>query len=165
MPSAGAAEIAAVQQIADQLTINIENSRLFNLIREKDRLAALGAMSAGLAHEIRNPLAAIKGAAQELDPKKLPDGIENEMIEIIGNQCQARIIEDVKSEIHNEGTPFAVICDETSDISRHEQFSLCISYIDKSGINKESFICFIKVHATDGASLFKVLSNVMNIWV
>jgi two-component system, NtrC family, sensor histidine kinase HydH len=76
-------EIAAVQQIADQLTINVENSRLFNLIREKDRLAALGEMSAGLAHEIRNPLAAIKGAAQELDPKRLPEGIDNEMMEII----------------------------------------------------------------------------------
>ncbi len=36
--------------------------------REKERLATLGEMSAGLAHEIRNPLGAIKGAAQFLDP-------------------------------------------------------------------------------------------------
>lgn len=76
-------EIAALTQIAEQLSINMENSRLFNLIREKDRLAALGEMSAGLAHEIRNPLAAIKGAAQELDPRTLPEGIEAEMMEII----------------------------------------------------------------------------------
>ncbi len=36
--------------------------------KEKDRLATLGEMAAGLAHEIRNPLGAIKGAAQFLDP-------------------------------------------------------------------------------------------------
>ena len=37
-------------------------------MKERDRLAALGQMAAGLAHEIRNPLGSIKGAAQYLQP-------------------------------------------------------------------------------------------------
>ena len=51
-------------------------------MRERDRLAALGEMAAGLAHEIRNPLGAIKGAAQCLDPKRLP-GEDGEFLEVI----------------------------------------------------------------------------------
>ena len=45
----------------------VRNLEVFVRQREKERLAELGQMSAGLAHEIRKPLGAIKGAAQFLD--------------------------------------------------------------------------------------------------
>lgn len=76
-------EIAALMQVGEQLAINVENSRLFGLLRERDRLATLGEMSAGLAHEIRNPLAAIKAAVQELDPSHIDEGEDQELYEII----------------------------------------------------------------------------------
>jgi signal transduction histidine kinase len=60
-------EIRGLMSVAAQATLTFENSRLFERVRERDRLAALGEMSAGLAHEIRNPLGAIKGAAQLID--------------------------------------------------------------------------------------------------
>ncbi|HEX9052891.1 MAG TPA: ATP-binding protein [Anaeromyxobacter sp.] len=65
-------EIAALLEVADRCALVIENSKLYQQMKERDRLAAIGEMSAGLAHEIRNPLAAIKGAVQYLDPAKLP---------------------------------------------------------------------------------------------
>ena len=75
-------ELAAMLEIGDQAAITIENSRLYERMKERDRLAALGEMAAGLAHEIRNPLGAIKGAAQYLDPSKLGEG-DAEILQII----------------------------------------------------------------------------------
>jgi signal transduction histidine kinase len=75
-------EIALILEVAERLATALENSKLYERIRERDRLAALGEMAAGLAHEIRNPLGAIKGAAQCLDPKRLP-GEEGEFLEVI----------------------------------------------------------------------------------
>ncbi len=59
-------EVEQFSSLAEQLSISIQNSRVYERMKERDRLAALGEMSAGLAHEIRNPLGAIKGAAQFL---------------------------------------------------------------------------------------------------
>jgi signal transduction histidine kinase len=75
-------EIALILDIAERFSTVIENSKLYEKMRERDRLAALGEMAAGLAHEIRNPLGAIKGAAQCLDPKRLP-GEDGEFLEVI----------------------------------------------------------------------------------
>jgi two-component system sensor histidine kinase HydH len=61
-------EIDIFRALAAQLGITLQNSKLYERMKERDRLAALGEMAAGLAHEIRNPLGAIKGAAQLLVP-------------------------------------------------------------------------------------------------
>lgn len=79
-------EIAALIMVADQLAINVENSRLFGLLRERDRLATLGEMSAGLAHEVRNPLAAIKAAVQEIDPQQFQNSDDRELFDVILNE-------------------------------------------------------------------------------
>jgi signal transduction histidine kinase len=75
-------EIAALIEVADRCALVIENSKLYQQMKERDRLAALGEMAAGLAHEIRNPLAAIKGSIQYLDPKRLPEE-DREFVEIM----------------------------------------------------------------------------------
>lgn len=75
-------EIALMLEIAEQIATVVENSKLYERMRERDRLAALGEMAAGLAHEIRNPLGAIKGAAQFLDPPHLGEE-DREILDVI----------------------------------------------------------------------------------
>jgi signal transduction histidine kinase len=62
-------ELQLLQSLAAQIGVVIQNSILYQKMQERDRLAAIGQMAARLAHEVKNPLGAIKGAAQLLaDP-------------------------------------------------------------------------------------------------
>lgn len=75
-------EIALMLEVGEQIATVVENSKLYERMRERDRLAALGEMAAGLAHEIRNPLGAIKGAAQYLAPAQVGDD-DGEILQVI----------------------------------------------------------------------------------
>lgn len=77
-----AEELGELIELLEQISVSLQNLRVFEGIKERDRLAALGEMAAGLAHEIRNPLGAIKGAAQYLNPANLPQE-EAEFLKII----------------------------------------------------------------------------------
>lgn len=52
-------------------------------VRRKDRLAAVGRVGAGLAHEIRNPLGAMRGAIQVLESNTPPESIQADLMGII----------------------------------------------------------------------------------
>jgi signal transduction histidine kinase len=72
-------DIELLSTLANQTTVAIENARLYDdvkksksYIRRADRLASLGTLTAGLAHEIRNPLVAIKTFTQLL-PERIDD--------------------------------------------------------------------------------------------
>jgi len=72
-------DLELLNTLANQTTIALENARLYDdlkksksYIRRADRLASLGTLTAGLAHEIRNPLVAIKTLTQLL-PERFDD--------------------------------------------------------------------------------------------
>jgi signal transduction histidine kinase len=78
--------------LADQVAIAIDDSRLLgeNLrlereLAERERLASLGRMAATVAHEIKNPLSAIKSIAQVMrEDENLRDEYERDLGLIVG---------------------------------------------------------------------------------
>jgi two-component system sensor histidine kinase HydH len=76
-------EVQLLVGLATQVAVTVENSQLYQQMKEKDRLAALGEMAAGVAHEIRNPLGSIKASAQYLsETADQPEG-RREFLDII----------------------------------------------------------------------------------
>jgi two-component system sensor histidine kinase PilS (NtrC family) len=67
--------------------------------RRQDRLAAIGRMAASIAHEIRNPLAAMRGSIQMLHSEMNGDSAQTELMEIILRESDRlnRIITDFLS--------------------------------------------------------------------
>lgn len=67
--------------------------------RRQDRLAAIGRMAASIAHEIRNPLAAMRGSIQMLRSEMNTDPSQTELMEIILRESDRlnRIITDFLS--------------------------------------------------------------------
>jgi len=59
-----------------------ELKRMEERLRRADRMAAVGEMSTVLAHEIRNPVASIRGAIQELSENLRLDGADGRLMEI-----------------------------------------------------------------------------------
>jgi signal transduction histidine kinase len=55
----------------------------FQQLRKADRLAALGQLSAGIAHEIRNPLGSVKGSIEILEEEITPDHPKYEFVQIV----------------------------------------------------------------------------------
>ncbi len=81
-----AEEVQILREIAAHISLVLENSQGHQRITERDRLAAMGEMAAGLAHEIRNPLGSIKAAVQLLQPDAKPGTTEHEYLGIIAEE-------------------------------------------------------------------------------
>jgi signal transduction histidine kinase len=101
-------DIELLSTLANQTSTAIENARLYedlkkskSYIRRADRLASLGALTAGLAHEIRNPLVAIKTFTQLLPERLEDEEFRNQFLNIASSEV------DRISSLVNELLEFA----------------------------------------------------------
>jgi len=75
-----------------------------------------------------------------------PD-IQKQIIHCCALETRKKIIEELGDE------PFAILADESSDISHKEQLALCLRYVDKLGRPCEHFIGVVHVDDTTSLSL------------
>jgi signal transduction histidine kinase/ActR/RegA family two-component response regulator len=117
-------EISLMEAISYQLSLAIENARLYEQLKESEarktslldeleksleelqrtqakliqseKLAAVGQLTSGVAHELNNPLTAIIGYAQILEASSLPPPVRSDLARIIEQaQRSARIVENL----------------------------------------------------------------------
>ncbi len=69
--------------VSRQIALLLRNAQALTTLRDRDKLAAVGEMAAGLAHEIKNPLGAIKGAAQLLKENLNTNGNSKDFLDIV----------------------------------------------------------------------------------
>ncbi|MGO1502348.1 MAG: sensor histidine kinase [Marinobacter sp.] len=87
------------QERGDQILVFIEDTSKVTQQAQQMKLASLGRLTAGIAHEIRNPLGAISHAAQLMEESPHMDASDQQMLDIIRRHSRRvnGIIENVLS--------------------------------------------------------------------
>ena len=80
-------------------------------------------------------------------------GIQNELLNVIG--------ENIRDGTIKEARMFALILDESLDISRHEQAAVVLRYVNPQFVVNENFIGFFRATKTDGESLYNLVQTVL----
>lgn len=81
--------------------------------------------------------------------------IVNEILELMADKILRQKLDQIKSAGF-----FSLIMDETSDVSRFEQVSICIRIVSENLTIQEIFIGFYKTDDTKSEILFKIVQDV-----
>jgi hypothetical protein len=81
--------------------------------------------------------------------------IQKQIIHCCAIETRNKIIEELGDE------PFAILADESSDISHKEQLALCLCFIDKLGRPCEHFIGVVHVDDTTSLSLKEAIEGLL----
>ncbi|MEA2083085.1 MAG: ATP-binding protein [Thermodesulfobacteriota bacterium] len=152
-------EVNAVLVISRDIT---EQKRLEEQLFHTEKLASLGSLSAGVAHEINNPIAIILGFTEILLEKTSKNSKEYEILETIerqGNNCK-RIVENLLAfaRIPKKTTTVTDVVDDLQNVVNVVMNTMLTKSIDLK-TNIEETLPTVKA---DGRQLEQVFMNIIN---
>jgi two-component system, NtrC family, sensor histidine kinase PilS len=116
-------------------------------VRAADRLAAIGELSASIAHEIRNPLAAISGSVEVLAKELKLESQNERLMQLIIKESQRlnKILRDFLSYARIERPTYAKVdvCHVASDViqllANHEGFNSNVTL----NLHSDEPVCYV----------------------
>jgi two-component system chemotaxis response regulator CheY len=107
--------------LADQAAASLDNVRLLEERVASERLSAIGRMISALAHDLRNPMTAIKGYAGMFEAFDLPRDREKECGRLIQEECDrmSAMLEEVLAFSRGEHIRLNLAPVDVDDLASH----------------------------------------------
>jgi C4-dicarboxylate-specific signal transduction histidine kinase len=156
-----AAEIMKLEVLASDLAVTIENSRLHHQLVRSEKLAALGQLVAGVAHELNNPLTGIMGYADLLSEEVEGQKAAKRVQKLGAEARRMKRIVDGLLRFARQNNPAARAAD--FEAALHDVIQLREYHIRKLGIHMDVHVEPQLPHISIGEDELKqVLLNILN---
>lgn len=139
-----------------------EIKKMEDQVRQAEKMAALGEMAAGIAHEFRNPLAAISGSAQMLNREFEDNSFHHNLMKIIVRECSR--LDTIISDFLQFSKPAVP---EKEWLSLNNLMEECIQLIKQTPVWRESHHISLRIPEKigcwgDSQQLKRVLINLIH---
>jgi signal transduction histidine kinase len=155
------AEIMKLEVLASDLAVTIENSRLHHQLVRSEKLAALGQLVAGVAHELNNPLTGIMGYADLLSEEVEGQKAAKRVQKLGAEARRMKRIVDGLLRFARQNNPAARAAD--FETALHDVIQLREFHIHKLGIDMDVHVAPELPRIAIGEDELKqVLLNILN---